>query len=223
MRQFTSGSNNEYVKLHEDGITVKVTIIKSTFNRPGGRYYVSVDDNFVKSRKYQEPLRGVRKRVWSFTTQIAEEEKSSDSITGRVRLTPEGSAYFESLNHVERELFYTELRQELANAIPVKLERITTNGNAETDISVSPKQILLSINIVKAETKQEKTVASVIGDLDTLIRNKPITVIASGNSSRYLNQEYGYKPFRKDSFFLKLLDKNLFLKRLSINIFELVT
>ncbi len=68
MRQITSASNNEFVNLSEDETTVIVKIIKSTFNQPGEKYYVSIDNNFVKSQTYQEPLYGIKKKRWSFTT-----------------------------------------------------------------------------------------------------------------------------------------------------------
>jgi len=130
------------------------------------------------------------------------EEKSSGSITGMVRLTSEGTAYFENLDVVGREAFYIKLRQELANAIPVNPERITTNGNFETDTLVSPKQVRLSINIKKDASKQELSVASAVKDLDTLIRYKPFTIIAFGESTKYLDQAFGYKTSCKKSFII---------------------
>ncbi len=69
IRQIISGNNiDEYVILEDDEnvTTVIVRIIESTFNL-GGRYYVSIDNNFVKSRTFQEPLYGLKDDVWSFT------------------------------------------------------------------------------------------------------------------------------------------------------------
>jgi len=73
-------------------------------------------------------------------------------------LTPEGTKYFESLKDDKRKEFYEKLRKELADAIPVSLERIVTTERVETDTSISsdsPKQIFLSINIEKL--KKNKT------------------------------------------------------------------
>src|ERR1044072_3731619 len=119
------------------------------------------------------------------------EDKYLNSVTGRVRLTSKGTDYFESLSNAERKDFYKKLRQELANAIPVNLERITSNENVETDSSVTPRQIFLSINIKKSEDEQEISVNLAIKDLDELIKHKSITVIGSGDSSRYLDEVYG--------------------------------
>ncbi len=69
IRQIIPGTNDEYIDIIDDGngTTVNVKIIESTFNQFGGRYYVSIDNNFVKSRIFQEPLRGLNEDVWSFT------------------------------------------------------------------------------------------------------------------------------------------------------------
>ena len=109
-------------------------------------------------------------------------------------MTVEGSNF---LNVVGNKVFYTNLRQELANAIPISLERITTNGNTELDTSVSQKQILLSIRIEKEKNEQEITASSAVDCLKTLIENKPITLIASGEYTRFLDQDFGYKRFCK--------------------------
>ncbi|CAG8503331.1 5032_t:CDS:10 [Funneliformis mosseae] len=192
VRQNISGSDAKFVSLDDDGTTVIVNIIKSTFNRPGESYYVSIENGFVKSRQYQEPIIGLQNKAWFFTTQM-KDEKSSDKITGRVRLTAEGTFVYESLDEDGRKDFYANLMRELAYAIPISQNRITTNGKFETDPSVSPKQIILSINIEKDKTKQERTVNLAVEDLNTLIENKPITLIGSGEFSKYLDQDYGYK------------------------------
>ena len=115
-------------------------------------------------------------------------------------MTSEGTDHFESLDVTERKDFYKTLKQELAKAIPVNLERITSNENVETDTSTAENQIFLSININKDEAGQERSVSFAIKDLDELIRHKAITIIGSGESSRYLDQDYGYRPIRKDLF-----------------------
>ncbi len=219
IRQIISGSNNDYVKLDENGTTVSFATIKSTFSQPSGKYFVLVDYNFVKNRINQEPLYGIKKK-WFFTTckcfinsshfemklncfyifQIVPEEENEDSsgVAGRVRLNPEGTSYFKNLDVVGRKEFYMKLRQELAKTIPINLKRITTNGNIETDTSISSKQILLSIDIEEKETKQEISVTLAIQVLDTLIKKRSITAISSGEYTKYLDEDYGYKTFRKN-------------------------
>ncbi|CAG8658345.1 5103_t:CDS:10, partial [Funneliformis mosseae] len=189
---------NGYDNFH---IEATYPIIDDVITTDIDRYYVSIENNFVKSRIYQEPLYGVREHVWTFTTLPAEEEFSK-SVNGRVRLTVDGTLYFDSLNKSERKIFFTKLIQELADAIPVSSNRIPNNERVETDSSILQRQIFLRIDIKHDESRKERTVKLAIQDLDNLIRNKPITVIGSGEYSKYLDDSYGYKrlPNKWDSF-----------------------
>ena len=103
----------------------------------------------------------------------------------------------------------------MANAIPISPEWITSNENTETDPLTILKQIFLSINIKKDETKQERSVNLAIKDLDKLIKHKAITAIGSGELLRYLDQEYGYKPIRKNFIHMRLFvsRRKKFLKK----------
>ncbi|CAI2174843.1 8703_t:CDS:2 [Funneliformis geosporum] len=58
LRQRTVGLNEDFVSLDDD-YSVKINVIESTFNRPGN-YTIEVDNNFVKSKDFNEPLNGVR-------------------------------------------------------------------------------------------------------------------------------------------------------------------
>ena len=121
-------------------------------------------------------------------------------------MTPDGTTYYRNLTSHDKKQFYADLETELALAIPIRTERITSNKNFEIDISLprnSPEQLILSINIVGGEVG-EKSVDSAIEDLDTLIRNKFVTVISSGEYSKYLDERFGYERLRKNSF-LKII------------------
>ncbi|PKY51378.1 hypothetical protein RhiirA4_424468 [Rhizophagus irregularis] len=203
----TSTGNNGYdkfVKLNDDSI-INITIIDSTFNKPGGRYYVLIDDGFASSKDYHEPMIGIQSSAWNFTTlqeddhatsikEKYQKKVNSTSINGKVRLTLDGTNYFKSIKNdkIKRKEFFGNLTQELAKAIPVSLERVTSSERHEIDTSVSSKQYILSINIEKAKNQDENSVNSVADDLDTLIKNKFITLIGSGEYSNYLDHEYGY-------------------------------
>ncbi|CAG8681772.1 15932_t:CDS:2, partial [Funneliformis mosseae] len=196
IRQIISGIDQQYIFHSEAGdfTTINITILKSTFNQPGRRYYVSIDNGFVKDKIHQEPLYGIKDQLWAFTTIQQETGISSDEVMGQVRLTPEGTSYF--LYEADRKDFLTKLIKELADAIPVSPECITTNEGFEVDTSVSQesqKQIFLSIDIKKNETEFGSSFSFLSDDLDNLIMNKRITVIALGETTRYLDESYGYK------------------------------
>jgi hypothetical protein len=124
-------------------------------------------------------------------------------IDGKVRLTVEGTVQFKGFkdNELKRKEFFDNLTLELAKAVPVSQERITTSGRHEIDTSVTPEQYILSINIEKAKNKGERSVDSIANDLDILIKNKLITVIGSGAYSNYLDHVYGYETIRKNLIF----------------------
>ncbi|CAG8556856.1 5591_t:CDS:2, partial [Funneliformis mosseae] len=196
LRQIITGINDEYVNIGEDykdNKTIKVDIFKSTFNLPGRTYYVVVEDNFVRNLAYQEPLYGVKERVWSFNTfsRTVKSEESLEYLIGHVRLTIDGTNYFDSLNEIARNVFITNLTKELADAIPISSDRIIINK--KTEIDPSEEQMILSIKIQHDESKQEIPTSLATKDLDILIKNKLVTVIGTGDASKYLDGVYGFQ------------------------------
>ncbi|CAB4475874.1 unnamed protein product [Rhizophagus irregularis] len=202
VRQTINGLNNQnYVTFDND--TVSIVIIESTFNNPGSTYYVMIENNFVSSLLYNEPLPGLsNKIVWSFTT-LPEEEKEKgggskikmffDGIYGKVKLTKTGTAYFDTLDPNQINEFFNNLTQELANAVISK--RISTNHRFVIDtsnIESTSNQYLLSIRIDKPQSASDRETKLIARDLDAMIRNMNITVLASESSSKYLEPLYGY-------------------------------
>ncbi|PKY38719.1 hypothetical protein RhiirA4_516542 [Rhizophagus irregularis] len=210
VRQTINGLNNQnYVTFDND--TVSIDIIESTFNNPGSTYYVMIENNFVSSLLYNEPIPGLSSNIWSFTT-LPEEEKEKgrnkikmffDGIYGKVRLTKNGTSYFDTLNSNQINKFFNNLTQELADAVAVTSKRIITNYRfvIDTNIESSSKQYLLSIKIDKPQSASDRETKLITKDLDTMIKNMDITVLASGSSSKYLEPFYGYVTIRKYSFF----------------------
>ncbi|PKY55574.1 hypothetical protein RhiirA4_475135 [Rhizophagus irregularis] len=199
VRQTINGLNNQnYVTLDND--TVSIDIIESTFNNPGSTYYVMIENNFVSSLLYNEPIPGLSSNIWSFTT-LPEEKKEKvgskikmffDGIYGKVRLTKNGTSYFDTLNPNQKNKFFDSLTQELADAVAVTSKRITTNYRFVIDTESSSKQYLLSIKIDKPQSASDRETKLITKDLNAMIQNMNITVLASGSSSKYLEPLYGY-------------------------------
>ncbi|GBB93224.1 hypothetical protein RclHR1_21320001 [Rhizophagus clarus] len=197
VRQIINGlNNNEYITINND--TVSVTIIESTFNNPGSTYYVMIEYTFVSSLLYNEPLPGLSNKIWSFTTFPEEKEQDSkikqffDGIYGKVRLTKDGTSYFDTLNLNQQNKFFNNLTRELANAVVVASKRITTNYRFVIDTESSSKQYLLFIKIEKPQAASDRGTRLITKDLNAMIQNMDITVLASGSSSKYLESIYGY-------------------------------
>ncbi|RGB30358.1 hypothetical protein C1646_765459 [Rhizophagus diaphanus] len=226
MTSMTSTSNdgyNQFVNLIDDefGSIINITIIDSTFNKPGGKYYVLIDDGFASSRGYHEPMIGIQSSAWNFTTlqeddhdstsikEIYQKKINSAGISGKVRLNSDGTNYFKSIKYdkLKYKEFFDNLTRELAKAIPVSSERVTTSEKYEIDTSVSPEQYILSINIEKAKNEDEISVNLAANDLNILIKNKFVTLIGSGIYSNYLDHKYGYvtKPRWIEENLIKLI------------------
>ncbi|CAB4398748.1 unnamed protein product [Rhizophagus irregularis] len=204
VRQTIKGLNQKYVTVNNN--TVSIDVIEGTFNKPNTTYYVMIENNFVSSLLYNEPLPGLSSNIiWSFTT-LPEKEKEGnkikmffDGIYGKVKLTKAGTAYFDKLNPDQIIKFFDNLTQELTDAVTaVTSTRITTNyrfvidtSNIESSES-SSKQYLLSIRIDKPKSASERETNLIIKDLNATIQNMDITVLASGSSSKYLEPLYGY-------------------------------
>ncbi|PKY39135.1 hypothetical protein RhiirA4_439851 [Rhizophagus irregularis] len=207
IRQVISINNNNGAFLRfVDDYTIEITVIDSTFNQLDTKYYVLIDDGFVMSVELQEPIIGIQSTAWNFMTSnyssysgsIKDKFKkkhNSSSIEGKVRLTDEGTTHFKIFEHDKIKVgeFFYNLTQELANAIPVVPGRITTN---EIDTSVLPERYILYISIKKAK-ETDRSVNLVANDLNALIQYKIITVIGSGEYSKYLDDVYGYVTKRK--------------------------
>ncbi|CAB4382426.1 unnamed protein product [Rhizophagus irregularis] len=164
IRQIVNGIENSKYVSFIDSNTVNITVIDSTFNNLGATYYVKITNAFVSSHFYSEPLFGLSHDTWHFITLANEQEEESkiskikgkiqwymDDISGQVRLSQDGTAFFDELNRNQRIEFFNNLTQEIANALAITLGRITTSWKFQIDTSLpnDQKKYLLSINIKK--------------------------------------------------------------------------
>ena len=65
MRQTVSGQSI-YTYLLNEGYTVNIKVFESTFNRPGEKYFIKVDNGFVADASTNEPVLGIKQDTWSF-------------------------------------------------------------------------------------------------------------------------------------------------------------
>ena len=65
LRQTVSGQSI-YTSLTNDYYTVNVQLFDSTFNRPGGKYFIKIDNNFFADYFTNEPVLGIKEKIWTF-------------------------------------------------------------------------------------------------------------------------------------------------------------
>nr|CAG8468062.1 3373_t:CDS:10 [Entrophospora candida] len=154
--------------LSNDNYTVNITVFSSTFNEPGSRYFVVINDNFVKSQPENEPL--------------LEEE-----ATGLLCLTTEGTEVYQSYDDPDE--FRRLLIEQLSSVIPISPSRLKLSSHIQIDSTAAKERVLFELTITLNNNKQEKDVETIIKDLNSLIANKDYTAISKHNITRYLDSE----------------------------------
>ncbi|GES76898.1 hypothetical protein GLOIN_2v1639405 [Rhizophagus clarus] len=196
-------NNQPYLRQHitetsctvsSDGRTINANILDSTFSSSNGNYYVTMDNSFVVDRAYKEPLLGIRDNIWTFN--IVEQKKVpfAPSTNGLLRLTPQGTNYFDSLTSNQQNSFFNTLLNDISNAVPVPRSRLTSIERTQVDFSVNEKQYLISIGIKETRSDNEPSVAAIVSNLNTMVLNKDQTPINDGLASQYLDATYGFNP-----------------------------
>ncbi|POG58553.1 hypothetical protein GLOIN_2v1885764 [Rhizophagus irregularis DAOM 181602=DAOM 197198] len=155
LRQTFSG-DYKLCTVGHDNYTVHIPIFESTFSQPNSSYYVLVENNFVISQERDEPLIGIKEKLWMLSTRPLKAAQHSDSITGILRLNEEGSLKFLQANH---SIFFMNMIQEISKIIP---------------------KILLSFNIneAKDDNTVEPNTQTIFENLNTLIKQKRFTALS---------------------------------------------
>ncbi|CAG8575821.1 11199_t:CDS:2, partial [Diversispora eburnea] len=168
IRQFVNGIKSpDFCSISDNGLTVTIKVINSTFSNPSSKFYVKVDNQC--------------------------EETLADKVSGVLRLNTEGTELYENLNSAEKDQFFTDLHLELSKIIPVNIKRLSSNRKTQVDTTVKPShQILISLNI--ESSKEERSVTSIIDDLNEMIKYKSITSISLNPTTKYLDEDFGFQP-----------------------------
>ncbi|CAG8769844.1 28186_t:CDS:2, partial [Racocetra persica] len=173
---------SEFCKLSNDGMVVNISIIDSTFNEYGEKYYVKIDNNFAKAKDINEPLRGIESEVWIL--------KSETAATGLAVLTMDASKKFLKSSGTDQSAYFDILLDDLAYKVPVSRERLSSNKNFQN----FDGQIFISIHIeLPIDGRTENTVPGVFSNLNSMILNKEITTFSTGVTNE-LNSTFGFRP-----------------------------
>ncbi|CAI2186782.1 17543_t:CDS:2, partial [Funneliformis geosporum] len=121
-------------------------------------------------------------------------ETFASSTSGLVRLTVEGTKFYDNLSSEEQAKFFDTLLIELAASVPVSPSRLHSNKKIQPDNSLNDHPYFISIGIEETEGGNEKSVESIIKILQTMINHKDQTPIGFGDASKYLDSSYGFNP-----------------------------
>ncbi|KAG9289946.1 hypothetical protein G9A89_010252 [Geosiphon pyriformis] len=185
----TFSANSSYVNLTNGDTALVIRVLKSTFNTPGGKYSVVVDNNFIKSRDHNVSLVGVSD--WTFTTAANLEQQNSQSQNGLVRLTEDGTSYLKSLSATGRKDFFVQIATKLREILPISEDSILSSGNSQFDSTTG--RLLIMYQVYTSPDLQSYSVPRIIDDLDLMIRNKAISAISYNNITDNLDENFGFQ------------------------------
>ncbi|CAJ0910370.1 8017_t:CDS:2, partial [Entrophospora sp. SA101] len=146
-------ADSSYCKISDDKKSLVIQVLTSTFNLPNTNYYVVVEDGALKLSSTGQPLIGICKNIWKFTTDNLA-IKYADPANGILRLNVEGTNLFNNLNSTNKPEFIKNLKSELANLTPISPTRLNFIKD-QTDYSTSPPTLLLSFEILKPNDNED--------------------------------------------------------------------
>ncbi|KAF0511346.1 hypothetical protein F8M41_018264 [Gigaspora margarita] len=185
---------SEFCQISPDGKTININILTSTFNEYNETYYVRMDNNFVKSSLYREPLNGIDDGIWNLISDnknnlIASYNSSGGAIIGLASITNDAKSKFLSFSKSKRSNFFDQLLNEIAEKTPVRRERLSTDEKFQ--YINHGERIIFSIKIELPIDLNENTADSVLSDLNNLIIRKQITRFSIGNTND-LDNNFGF-------------------------------
>ncbi|CAG8700704.1 8295_t:CDS:2, partial [Cetraspora pellucida] len=189
IRQKVTPNMYKYCKISQDGKQISINIISSTFNQFGD-YYIQMDNDFVKSKFYGEPLTGIAAGIWNISSSYKSNSSDMTAITGSLSLTSNGLENF--FSYPNQSEYFKNLLNEISIKLPVRRDRLSTNEKFQyINYGTSNVQIIFSIRINPRNSTTENTAQSVVSDLQTMIIYKEITSF-SNNLTNDLDDNYGF-------------------------------
>ncbi|CAG8450941.1 1419_t:CDS:10, partial [Scutellospora calospora] len=189
----TYSARSGLCSISKDQKTVLFNVFESTFNEPSTTYYVLIDPNFVTANSTGEPLLGVQSGIWIMTTAVqTTSELFSDSITGLIRLTVNGTQQFEQLSSSDKKNFLNELCKELASVIPTSSSRLIPMDRYERDPNTPEPQIQLALTITSTSDISQRNSFHIYENLNTLIINRDYTSLSLLKHTQYIDSTYAF-------------------------------
>ncbi|RIB27229.1 hypothetical protein C2G38_50685 [Gigaspora rosea] len=170
----TVSVTSEFCNLSDDRKVVVISIINSTFNEYGEKYYMRIDDNFANAVNFNnESLRGIEKEVWFFKSAYTAPQ-SETAATGLTVFTVDASKKFSTLSTTEKSKYIDTLLDEFADKVPIRRERLSWEIFQPFEFGQIAISVRIDLPINKTENT-ENTVPGVISNLNTMILYKRIT------------------------------------------------
>jgi hypothetical protein len=129
---------------------------------------------------------------------VSQKYSIDDSVSGFLRLTDQGTSFFERLLPEKKTGFIQNLTSQLAGIIPVQSNRIKSNYRYQKDTK-SRNQMLINIQILKPNNDSELSVTTIVSNLSTLVKNKVFNSLSLNSLTSMLDSTYGFQKYSKDN------------------------
>ncbi|KAF0558620.1 hypothetical protein F8M41_008540 [Gigaspora margarita] len=183
IRQRVSATLYDFCKISPDQHTVSIKVIGSTFNEYDEQYFVTMDNNFVKTTtNINGPLEGIQDGIWTL--------KTDNAIAGIVRLTQDASKKFSTFSKDNQSAYIDNLLNELAVKVPINRYCLRSDNRFHNEF-YDQDVIFICIDIRNNEIK--RIASEVSSDLNNMIIYKNITTFSYGITND-LDQDFGFKP-----------------------------
>ncbi|CAG8501584.1 21001_t:CDS:2, partial [Racocetra persica] len=204
IRQQVSGMMEEFCTIDWDEKTIIIKVISSTFNEYGELYSVIMDNNFVKSKNYNEPLKGLEGGILKYNSTYR--APPSDSDVYSARLTMEATVKVSALSKDDQKIYFNSLLDDISIKLPVRRGRLNIFGNLRLIYDSISKLENIEFNILIVNlpnsAQHENTVLGVVSDLDTMITYKIATEFSIGLTND-LDSTFGLQPSGELIIFFK--------------------
>ncbi|CAG8635142.1 2305_t:CDS:10 [Ambispora gerdemannii] len=192
LRQTISAQTNLCEVSPTDPNKITCTVLATTFSLPNTKYYVVVENNFVKTALKDEPLYGIKPYLWNLTTDPVEfDTVYVDYAVSLVRLSREGSTMFLNLNHSEKIGFFDGIKHTLTEILPIDSNRIVPKYKSQSDPDSNDQQ-LLQFEVLPVKDLRKPNVKNIVSSVNMLISDKYVTGLANDNYTKYLDETYGF-------------------------------
>ncbi|CAG8548057.1 7816_t:CDS:10 [Diversispora eburnea] len=189
IRQTLNAQSSFVTKVNDT--SVKVTVLNSTFIAPNKNYFVIIDNDFVRDSNYDEPLSGLERPDWKFTTE--DDDSFGIKTSGLVRLTTLASRKFYEFSKSDRTKFLDDLKNELTEILLLNDSILRASEHWQWDPNVKNWQILLKLTIYPGGNKTtDVSVGRIVDSLNESIINRDVSLISQYSNTSLLDSSYGF-------------------------------
>ncbi|CAG8662516.1 7939_t:CDS:2, partial [Acaulospora morrowiae] len=188
--------------------TVTFKAIPGAISSPNKKYTVNVDDGFITDTDNKQDAPGIHDK-WNFTTGGAVNNGTGPASV-IILLTSEGTTLYVGKS-ISRDVFVTKLRDQIARAIGCSTDRLYIPTKFQYKHDTPSDQIFMRVDISEAGTTADTDAITLSQYLDNVIKYKDMSLISTGDTTKYLDSDNGAWRLSKYKWALFALFGLLFL------------